>query len=459
MKGCFTILFFAFITSGQAQTVEVLHSFEKAEGFGPSAAGLLQGKDGNLYGTLTQGGDLSVFHGRGAGTAFKLTPDRTFTVLVTFDTSNGTSPSGLIDGKDGFFYSTTSAGGDLSLNNGNGNGTVFRLSPEGTLTTLAVFNEETGPYPGGLVLGSDGNFYGKTSGVNAYAFGGNNYGSFFRMSPDGRVTTLYRFKAGSEAYPLSRLIEGSDGNFYGTTEGAASNGGESGLGIVYAIARGGVLSSLGVFNGAVGSEPVGLVEGPDGAFYGTTIGGGQFGGGTVFRVGRNSPLTALVSFNIPPNSDSGPWAGLCLARDGNFYGTTHGGATGYGAVFKVTPDGALTVVAQFNGSNGANPEALLIQGRDGNLYGTTYFGGANNLGAIFRVALPPAALPPIKVIRSGNSIILSWPATTSDMILEMTEALPATVWAAVTTLPTQIGDQQVVTLEITSENQFFRLRK
>jgi uncharacterized repeat protein (TIGR03803 family) len=337
----------------------------------PSAA-LVQGTDGNLYGTTGYGGVS------GKGTVFQITLAGALTTLISFNGTNGNHPAAaLVQGSDGNFYGTTANGGT----NGN-NGTVFQITPAGVLTTLASFNGTNGSYPAaGLAQGSDGNFYGTTS-----AGGANNLGTVFEFTPAGVLTSLVSFNNTDGAAPLAAVVQGSDGNFYGTT----ASGGANQDGTVFKMTPAGVLTSLVSFNFADGFAPTGLVQGSDGNFYGTAEYGGNlslnggYGFGTVFRMTPSGALTTLASFN--GINGSFPCAGLVQGSDGNFYGTTAGGgAGGGGTVFKMTSAGTLTRLVSFNGPDGNGPQAPLVQGSDGNFYGTTTYGGASGLGTVFRV--------------------------------------------------------------------------
>jgi uncharacterized repeat protein (TIGR03803 family) len=228
------------------------------------------------------------------------------------------------------------------------------------------------PY-GGLVQGTDGNFYGTSSGNN----------SFFRLTTNGTVTSWASFDySATGSNPRGTLIQGRDGYFYGTT----LIGGTNGLGTVFKITTNGIITVLAEFNNNNGSEPhAGLVLGNDGNFYGTTPAGGAFFSGIAFSITTNGTLTTLVSF---PDFDSGstPSGGLIQGQDGNFYGTTvNGGAGSLGTVFQMTTNGVVTTLLSFTGTNGANPQSALVQDSNGRLYGTTLNGGTNNLGAIFCV--------------------------------------------------------------------------
>ena len=350
-----------------------LYSFTGGNDGASPEAGLVQGSDGNLYGTTVAGGT------NGYGTVFKISTNGALTSLYSFTGGDdGAQPLGaLVQGSDGNFYGTTAGGGT------NGEGTVFKISTNGVLSTLYSF---TGGNDGGLpeaslARGSDGNFYGTT--VNG---GTNSHGTVFKISTNGALTSLYSFTGGNDgAQPLAGVVQGSDGNFYGTTE----TGGTNGNGTVFKISTNGTLTSLysfiGNHDGAV--PQAGLVQGSDGNFYGTTSSGGTGGAGTVFKISTNGVLTNLHSF-IPGTNGSQPLAGLIQGSDGNFYGTTaSGGSNGVGTVFKISTNGALTSLYSFTGGNdGGFPQAGLVQGSDGNFYGTTLNGGTNSDGTCSRSA-------------------------------------------------------------------------
>src|ERR1019366_4730199 len=183
-----------------------------------------------------------------------------------------------------------------------------------TLTTLVSFDLTNGASPlAGLVQGRDGNFYGTTPQL----FGTNDLGTVFKMTPAGALTTLVAFNGTNGANPRAGLVQGNDGNFYGTTAGS----GASDRGMIFKITSAGELATLVSFDGTNGAVPEAcLVQGNDGNFYGTTVLGGDSYNGTVFMVTPSGTLTNLVSFN--GFNGSNPYAGLMLGSDGNFYGTT-----------------------------------------------------------------------------------------------------------------------------------------
>jgi uncharacterized repeat protein (TIGR03803 family) len=254
-----------------------------------------------------------------------------------------------------------------------------------TLTTLHSFNGGDGLSPdAALVQGTDGNFYGTT------AFGGTHFrGSAFKIDPTGNLTTLHSFSGSPSdgAIPLAGLVQGSDGNFYGTT----SSGGMFFQGTLFRMTPAGAVTVLHSFNGFLGEGAIpvaGLVQGSDGNFYGTTELGGTHFRGSVFKIDPTGNLTTLHSFGGSPSDGANPAAALVQGTDGNFYGTTaSGGAHFFGTVFQITSAGALTVLHSFSGypSEGAGPFGGLVQGTDGNFYGTTASGGAHFQGTVFNI--------------------------------------------------------------------------
>jgi uncharacterized repeat protein (TIGR01451 family) len=376
------------VLKADTQPVTTLYSF--FQGPANPRAGLTLGKDGNFYGTTQSGGS-------GQGTVFKLTTNGITTTLVNFNYSNGSDPvANLLLGPDGNFYGTTSGGG-TTLSGTNVTGTVFRMTTNGTLTTLVNFNGVNGGIPlAGLALGPDGNFYGTTE------FGGTNGdGTVFKMTTNGTLTTLVNFNGTNGANPLASLTAGPGGNLYGTTEyGGTEYGGTNGSwGTVFQVTTNGTFTTLLQFGITNGALPYGGVTvGPDGNLYGTTAFGGNpngdFSGGSIFELTTNGVVTTLVRLaDLGGTNGLNPYAGLTLGPDGNFYGTTYaGGANGNGTVFQVTTNGTLTTLYSFsvltNGINpdGAQPQASLTLGPDGNFYGTAYGGGTTGFGTVFKVS-------------------------------------------------------------------------
>ena len=202
-------------------------------------------------------------------------PAQTFRTLHSFDYTDGRGPdAGLVQATDGNLYGTTGAGGAGWL---GGEGTVFKITPSGTLTTLYSFCMQIGCPDGeapvaGLVQATDGNFYGTTQS-----------GTVFKMTPSGTLTTLQNLSGSA----IAGLVQASDGNFYGTTNlGGDDNCYFLGCGTVFKITPSGTLTTVHTFEGSDGEWPYGgLVQAPDGFLYGTTSSGGTYGDGTIFRVG------------------------------------------------------------------------------------------------------------------------------------------------------------------------------
>ncbi|HZP81223.1 MAG TPA: choice-of-anchor tandem repeat GloVer-containing protein [Chthonomonadaceae bacterium] len=366
------------ITSGGSVTV--LHSFDGSDGDMP-LGGLVLGRDLAFYGTTAQGGD------NGLGTVFKITSGGLFTPLHSFNGSDGAGPfTALTQDKNGNLYGTTGNGGtaDVVPGGARGYGTVFKITPTGTLTPLHIFtapaSNKTNPdgvFPNTLTRGRDGNFYGVTGGGGLFASG-----VVFAITPSGDFTTLYSFLAKNPdntnydgANP--RLIaQGSDGNLYGAT----SYGGTSGFGVVFQLAQMVRLDVLHDFTNTDGITPLGIVEANDGLFYGTAYSSNQgVGFGTVFKITRAGALTVLHTFGY-----ARPNGGLIQAQDGDFYGTTGGDVAG-NYLYRITPTGNFTDIFDFStGVEGRHPVAGVIQGSDGALYGTTYDSGTTGGGTVFR---------------------------------------------------------------------------
>jgi uncharacterized repeat protein (TIGR03803 family) len=274
-QGVFTSLY-----SFSAQT----SSGANSDGAHP-AAGLVQASDGNLYGTCSGGGANS------GGTVFRITASGTVTTLYSFHGPTGAVPlAGLIEGKDGALYGTAAWGGT----NQTGTGTVFKITTSGAVTRLYSFTASNGgPNVDGahpkaaLIQASDGNLYGTTSSAGANASG-----TVFRITPSGTFTTVYSFSAqpfgenyanADGAGPVAALIQGSDGNLYGT----CSAGGFNNQGTVFKITTTGLLTTLHSFDETDGGAPqAALIQAGDGNLYGTTSQGGANGVGTVFKIRR-----------------------------------------------------------------------------------------------------------------------------------------------------------------------------
>jgi uncharacterized repeat protein (TIGR03803 family) len=383
---CAVCLFCALMAvNSSAQTLTTLVSFDGTNGAAP-AASLIQASDGNLYGTTEYGGPISGCEGgfNPCGTVFKITHSGTLTTLHTFVYSDGAFPvSPVVQGSDGNFYGTNQGEGDSG-----GSGAIFKMTPSGTLTVL-----DSVASVAGLVQGRDGNFYGTTP--RSYT-----NGTVFKVTPSGTLTTLHTFDGTDGNNPQAGLVLATDGNFYGTTfSGGTSSYCGGGCGTVFKMTPGGSLTTLHSFSGTDGyNVQAGLVQGRDGNFYGTTVnGGGAHNVGEVFKITPSGTLTVLYSFCSQTGCTDGayPRAALMQATDGNFYGTTSAGAAnGQGTIFAITPGGSLTTLysfcAQTGCADGASPQGGLVQDSHGNFYGTTIAGGADNLGTVFKLTPLPS---------------------------------------------------------------------
>jgi uncharacterized repeat protein (TIGR03803 family) len=360
--------------------MSTLHHFSGASDGAFPYAGLTEGRDHDLYGTAVGGG--SEFD----GVIFRMPLGGSVTTIYNFSNSPaGALPyGGLILGTNGDFYGTSAEGGN------NGYGTTFSVTPNSVAVKYLYSFEDS--YDGAepvadLVQGSDGEFYG-----TALEGGSNDYGSVFKMTANGTVTDLYGFTGGNDGgYPYAGVIQGSDGKLYGAT----FEFGAGGYGTVFSLTTNGTLAILASFDSSNGAFPgAGVIQGADGNLYGTTAEGGSNGFGTIFSLTTNGTLTTLFSFDF--TNGSNPEASLMQGTDGNFYGTTSsGGVGGQGTVFRITTNGTLTTLLWFDGLNGADPEAPLIQASDGNFYGTTVQGGTGfnpsaegGNGVIFQLTVP-----------------------------------------------------------------------
>jgi uncharacterized repeat protein (TIGR03803 family) len=366
-------------------TLTTLHSFAlSGEGTNPRGE-LIQGQDGFLYGTTLEGGGPGI-----GGTIFRIDVNgMALTTIHGLTSPEGLSSyAGLVQAGNGELYGTTEGTGSFP----HQYGTVFHVDTAGTtfatLHAFAPFHDgETSR--AGLVQGLDGKLYGTT-----YAGGANGFGTVFRIGSDGSAfESLHDFTFTDGARPQAALIRSADGNLYGTT---STGGGGSGKGTVFQLVPGdGTLTTLHVFSGTDGASPYGsLVQGMDGNLYGTTQSGGATANfGTVFRV-DTAGLTFASLYSFAGPDGWGPSAALLQVGGADLYGTTtFGGASGQGTIFKIDTAGtALTTLHSFASTDGANPRTALIRGGDGLLYGTTDVGGTSVYGTIFQIDTAGATL-------------------------------------------------------------------
>lgn len=362
--------------SSPAQTLTNLFSFDGVDGAEPDVV-LTQGRDGKLYGMTGAAAGLGS-----GGTVFGFDPTTaTLTTLYNFCsqpacTDGQNAPLGggaLVLATDGNFYGATSLGGLYSGCNqpGQTNGTIFKITPAGVLTTLHSFSGQDGAFPNGVVQGADGNFYGTTQQCGTNSAHMINAGTVFKMTASGKLTTLHNFcskpNCTDGSTPGSAPIQAADGNLYGTT----FSGGPDGGGVIYKITTKGKFLIV----VSVGGNPSGpLEQASDGNFYGNGA-----GSESAFKVAPDGTVTWLGIVGAYP------YAGLALATDQNLYGTTYGGNT----LFQITtPDDTVNTLHTFclsDCGDGSAPLAGLMQATNGTLYGVTIAGGSSNCNFIFGV--------------------------------------------------------------------------
>jgi uncharacterized repeat protein (TIGR03803 family) len=382
-----------------AQTVTTLYNFAggKTSGANPWYVTLVQGTNGELYGTTYNGGS------KGLGTFFEVTTSGTLTVLHSFagGKTDGANPTGgLTLGTDGNFYGTTQMGG-TSLQ-----GTVFKMTTTGTITLLHSFNSVTdGAFPWQAPIeGTDGNFYGTASA------GKGQYGLVYKVTSSGTYSTIYTFTPTTGTYPIAQPTQGTDGDLYIPL----SLGGTDECGAIVKITTAGALVSSYDFPcGPGGAFPIGpLVQASNGNFYSTTQDGGTNGEGTIYQLTTSMGVTVLHSFGALFGDGEYPGAGLLLATDGNYYGSTaEGGTYDDGILFNTTVGGVYKDLYSFNNSSNLmqmSPLSPPVQNTNGTLYGVTEFGGTNNEGTIYslNMGLPAFVNAPLFSGKQGGSVLI-----------------------------------------------------
>jgi uncharacterized repeat protein (TIGR03803 family) len=378
-------------------SVGSFYSFAGPEGETP-AAPLVQGTDGFLYGVAAHGGDFNVLAPDGGGTIFRTDGSGRLKALHVFSGLGGAVPTGIVKGRDGFFYGTTTYGGQSDITALNpGNGTIFRMDANGNFTVLFVFpGGELGYRPGPLMQGSDGALYGTAVGGSMLYIPG----IVYRFDPVTRAyRILHTFVTRDGRYldgkgPSGKLFEARDGFLYGTT----LQGGPSNAGVVYKIDPAGNFAVMHAFGSFEGSEAkAGVFQASDGYFYGTLEHGGY--GGKIFRLDAAGNYTTVYAFGPYSANGWAPISNPIEGRDGFFYGTTPRGGTSpsgsYGVVYRLSRSGSLSVLHSFSGTDGISPSTSLVQAANGTFYGSTIVGGSFGLGTLFKLAAAPtpSALP------------------------------------------------------------------
>ena len=373
-------LLLAVVPQAHGQSESVLHSFTNSpDGATPRFVAPVLDMQGTLYGTTNYGGAY------GYGTVFEVTSSGTEKILHSFNVNgkDGFYPeAGLVRDAKGNLYGTTAEGGPDTIY-----GTVFKLTPTKkgwTETILHSFGASgDGSQPTAVpALDKAGNLY-----CTTFYGGASNFGTVFEVTSSGTEKVLWSFGTGADgANPLAGVILDTNRNLYGTTE----YGGVYGKGTVFELTSSGTEKILWNFGGgADGAYPYAGVILSKGILYGTTTAGGAYGSGTVFAVTLSGTETILHSFENNDLDGVTPYSGLVIDTSGNLYGTTlAGGGSGgvAGIVFEITSSGTYIILHNFGATgDGANPWGGMVFDRSGNLWGTTPFGGANELGTVFKV--------------------------------------------------------------------------
>ena len=352
--------------SALAQTVTTLQNFNGTNGANPFMGALTQGRDGKLYGTTYSGG------ASGLGTVYRFNQATNFIgVLHSFAGSDGSSPAGGVTlATDGNYYGTTNYGGSAGV------GVLFKITSGGTYTVLHSFlggSDGINPSPA-PIQATDGNLYGVTTG------GSGTSATVYKFTRAGAYSVVYTF-ATATGTNVAGLMQGSDGNLYATANG----GGGNGCGSIVKLTLAGVLKQTHSFNcGNGGTAPLAaLIQGADGNYYGTTTGGGTGTFGVLFQLGASFGETVLHAFGSSGARD--PQAGLMQATDGNLYGVSQTGGSLSGSVlYSFNPSTSVySELYQFNGVGSLS--APLMQHTSGLFYGPSWLDGTHGDGFLFSV--------------------------------------------------------------------------
>jgi len=436
----------ALTINSPAQVFNTIANFSGDNGFAPASA-MIQGVKGDFYGTTLDEGIGSE------GNVYTVTAGGSLTSIFNFCSNgctNGQFPFNapvLVD--NGFLYGTTQGGGAALLGN------VYKITAGGTESNVYSFCVTTcddGANPTSALIQAGGNLYGTTT------------STIFKMTPSGALTTLFNYcnpNCGVNGPPYPNgLVQGVDGNLYGTTGGGNFN-----QGTIFKITPSGTLTTLHSFSGADGSAPSGaLVQGPNGDFYGETLTGGKTGSncaafgscGTIFKITSSGTFTTLHKFS--GSDGANPSSGLVLGTDGNFYGvTSENGPGDAGTIFQMNRAGKVTTLYSFCSQpgcqDGANPEGALMQATSGTFYGTTKNGGTDTDGTIFSLSMglgpfvqimPSSDVVGATVIILGNNLTGTTSVTFNGTAATFTVVSDTEITATVPSGP-RIGKVQVVT--------------
>jgi uncharacterized repeat protein (TIGR03803 family) len=416
---------------------------------------LAEGQPGVFFGTTTDGGSNTYGSASGYGTIFSVTAAGLFSNLGSFNLTNGSRPTGgLTLGDDGAFYGITASGGP-----GFFEGTLFRVTTNGTLSMVATFGGPNGTSPNGpLAKGVDGSLYGTTS-----QGGARGLGTFFRCTPGGQLTTLYSFDGTNGANPSGGLIPVGDGTFAGVTYGGGAGYPSANFGTVFRITASGVVTAVHSLAGTNGTHPnAPLVVDAHQNIYGTAQTGGTYGKGTIFGIGPDGIVRLVASFDGTNGYE--PFGGLTLGQDDYLYGTTayrnENSLLTNGTIFRASTNGAIQTILRMDGTNGSNGTANMLVASDGNLYGaisdiTKSPGADGNVGTLFRLV----AQPRITSIATSNATIrLSWSTFPGGVYQVESRSLSAIgAWAMEGNLVNSTGRTTAVEMPQASTSRAFRV--
>jgi len=457
MRSLMIAIFCVAAVAAHAQSFSVLYGFPEngTEGYNPYYMNMIQGTDGNLYGTTFSGGAGNVNcdnYTDCGGVVFNITASGDYTLLYTFcalgdgqgDCPDGRSPEGgVIQASDGNIYGMTYAGGTNNL------GTIFRLTPDGTLTTLHSFcnppytcnpNDGAGP-TGQLLQASNGDLYGVSTG-----------NTLFKITTAGKFTLLYSFPNGTN--PQGNLVQIPSGDIYGVTE----DGGAYSQGEIFKATLGGKVTTVYSFCAQQGcpdgQHPNSLALGSDGDLYGSTFAGGTDDFGTVFKITTKGKFKftlvhTFTGFDNGGDDGGNPSAPMTIGSDGNLYGTAQnyggGGEGGTGAVYAVGAGGYASYGLPTDLCTLAHPLGGLVQSTNGTFFGsdngTCLIGFSNGLGP-FVQPIPTFGEAGTKVVIQGTDLTGATSVTfngksASFTVVSATE-ITTTVPTGATTGPIQV---------------------
>lgn len=354
--------------SALGQTVTTLENFNGHNGANPFLEALVQGRDGNLYGTTYSGGAYSL------GTVFRFNrADNHIAVIHSFAGTEGSFPAGgLTLDTDGYYYGTTDYGGSAGV------GVLFKISSTGTYTALHSFlGGSDGEFPAAPpIQADDGNLYGTTNGGQGIP------ATLYKFTRAGDYSVIYTFDSATGA-GVYGLIQASNSRLYVTAEG----GGAGDCGSIVELTLAGVAKEIHSFNcehDGGGTYPVAaLIQASNGNFYGTAANGGASDFGVVFEMGPG--LGEIEHYSFTSAGARSPQGGLVQGTDGNLYGVSQSsGNLDGGILYSWNPTTlAFTDLYQFTGVGYLTP--TLMQHTSGLFYGPSWQEGAHNDGFIYSI--------------------------------------------------------------------------